>query len=169
MNAAVCTAIRRYFCLGELFPLLRVVSPTPPLLPSQRLSSIHQGESSREFVTAIRKYLRFYLRACERTGQLGTLEAAAAAVKADKKVRGARKGEGGGEGRDWGGVAASCVNSIMHRSADRATGWTDGHIMFTPLPSCAAPVHASRCDDCLVAAHVGAGKVPFSMRLSCAT
>jgi len=44
-------------------------------------------ESSRKFVTNVRKYLRLYLHLCAATGDSAVLEAALHFVKSDKRVR----------------------------------------------------------------------------------
>lgn len=43
-------------------------------------------ESSRKFITCVRKYLLLYLSLCERTGDISTLERAHVNLRADKKV-----------------------------------------------------------------------------------
>jgi calcineurin-binding protein cabin-1 len=43
-------------------------------------------ESSRKFITCIRKYILLYLVLCERTGDFYTLERAYSSIRIDKKV-----------------------------------------------------------------------------------
>lgn len=52
----------------------------------QRVLELGMPESSRKFISCVRKYLIFYLTLCEETEDLCTLERAYTCLKADRKV-----------------------------------------------------------------------------------
>lgn len=52
----------------------------------QRVLELGMPESSRKFISCVRKYLIFYLTLCEEAEDLGTLERAYTCLKADRKV-----------------------------------------------------------------------------------
>lgn len=54
---------------------------------AKRSFEITMPESSRKFITCLRKYLLFYLHLCEKTFDIGTLEKAYYSLRVDKKVR----------------------------------------------------------------------------------
>lgn len=58
---------------------------TPGLSGSKKVLEVNLPESSRKFITCIRKYLLFYLRLLEETGDICTLERAYLSLRADKR------------------------------------------------------------------------------------
>lgn len=47
---------------------------------------VNLAESSRKFITCIRKYILFYMKLLEETGDISTLERAYISIRADKRV-----------------------------------------------------------------------------------
>lgn len=47
---------------------------------------VNLPESSRKFITCIRKYLLFYLKLLEETGDISTLDRAYVSLRSDKRV-----------------------------------------------------------------------------------
>lgn len=60
---------------------------TPGLAGNKKALEVNLPESSRKFITCIRKYLLFYLRLLEETGDVNTLERAFNSLRSDKRVR----------------------------------------------------------------------------------
>ncbi|CAN0907300.1 Calcineurin-binding protein 1 [Linum grandiflorum] len=58
---------------------------TPGVAGNKKVLEVNLPESSRKFITCIRKYLLFYLRLLEETGDTCTLERAFASLRADKR------------------------------------------------------------------------------------
>ncbi|PON71379.1 hypothetical protein TorRG33x02_254460 [Trema orientale] len=58
---------------------------TPGLSGSKKILEVNLPESSRKFITCIRKYLLFYLKLLEETGDICTLERAYISLRADKR------------------------------------------------------------------------------------
>ncbi|KAJ9183530.1 hypothetical protein P3X46_007373 [Hevea brasiliensis] len=52
---------------------------------NRKLLEVNLPESSRKFITCIRKYLLFYLKLLEETGDIGTLDRAFISLRADKR------------------------------------------------------------------------------------
>ena len=59
---------------------------TPGSSGLRRGLEVLMPESSRKFITCLRKYLQFYLHLCEKTFDLCTLERAHCSLRVDKKV-----------------------------------------------------------------------------------
>ena len=59
---------------------------TPGLSGSKKILEVNLPESSRKFITCIRKYLLFYLKLLEEAGDICTLERAYISLRADKRV-----------------------------------------------------------------------------------
>lgn len=59
---------------------------TPGVSGSKKSLEVNLPESSRKFITCIRKYLLFYLELLEKTGDICTLERAYISLRADKRV-----------------------------------------------------------------------------------
>lgn len=59
---------------------------TPGLSGNKKALEVNLPESSRKFITCIRKYLLFYLKLLEETGDICTLERAYISLRADKRV-----------------------------------------------------------------------------------
>jgi calcineurin-binding protein cabin-1 len=60
---------------------------TPGLAGNKKALEVNLPESSRKFITCIRKYLLFYLRLLEETEDVNTLERAFNSLRSDKRVR----------------------------------------------------------------------------------
>ncbi|CAF2147337.1 unnamed protein product [Brassica napus] len=58
---------------------------TPGLAGNKKALEVNLPESSRKFITCIRKYLLFYLRLLEETGDVNTLERAFNSLRSDKR------------------------------------------------------------------------------------
>ncbi|XP_023523986.1 uncharacterized protein LOC111788067 [Cucurbita pepo subsp. pepo] len=58
---------------------------TPGLSGNKKALEVNLPESSRKFITCIRKYLLFYLKLLEETGDICTLERAYISLRADKR------------------------------------------------------------------------------------
>ncbi|CAN1219117.1 Calcineurin-binding protein 1 [Linum perenne] len=58
---------------------------TPGVAGNKKVLEVNLPESSRKFITCIRKYLLFYLRLLEETGDTSTLERAFASLRSDKR------------------------------------------------------------------------------------
>ncbi|XP_010432657.1 PREDICTED: uncharacterized protein LOC104716887 [Camelina sativa] len=58
---------------------------TPGLAGNKKALEVNLPESSRKFITCIRKYLLFYLRLLEETGDINTLERAFNSLRSDKR------------------------------------------------------------------------------------
>ncbi|KAM7276892.1 hypothetical protein ACFE04_018758 [Oxalis oulophora] len=58
---------------------------TPGFAGNKKGLEVNLAESSRKFITCIRKYLLFYLKLLEETGDICTLERAYASLRADKR------------------------------------------------------------------------------------
>ncbi|XP_038900247.1 calcineurin-binding protein 1-like [Benincasa hispida] len=58
---------------------------TPGLSGNRKALEVNLPESSRKFITCIRKYLLFYLKLLEETGDICTLERAYISLRADKR------------------------------------------------------------------------------------
>ena len=78
MNADV-----HYFCLLYL----DVRRKTPGFSGNKKALEVNLPESSRKFITCIRKYLLFYLKLLEETGDICTLDRAFISLRADKRVK----------------------------------------------------------------------------------
>lgn len=48
---------------------------------------VNLPESSRKFITCIRKYILFYLKLLEETGEISTLDRAYISLRGDKRVK----------------------------------------------------------------------------------
>ncbi|PWA54542.1 26S proteasome regulatory complex, non-ATPase subcomplex, Rpn2/Psmd1 subunit [Artemisia annua] len=59
---------------------------TPSLAGNRRTLEVNLTESYRKFITCIRKYILFYMKLLEETGDISTLERAYTAMRADKRV-----------------------------------------------------------------------------------
>lgn len=59
---------------------------TPGLCGSKKPLEVNLPESSRKFITCIRKYLLFYLKLLEETGDICTLDRAYISLRSDKRV-----------------------------------------------------------------------------------
>uniref|UniRef100_A0A803LBH5 Calcineurin-binding protein 1 n=1 Tax=Chenopodium quinoa TaxID=63459 RepID=A0A803LBH5_CHEQI len=57
----------------------------PAVAGSKKVLEVNLPESSRKFITCIRKYLLFYLKLLEETGDLCTLDRAYVTIRADKR------------------------------------------------------------------------------------
>ncbi|XP_062097200.1 calcineurin-binding protein 1 isoform X2 [Humulus lupulus] len=57
----------------------------PAISGSKKILEVNLPESSRKFITCIRKYLLFYLKLLEETGDICTLERAYISLRADKR------------------------------------------------------------------------------------
>ncbi|XP_042375103.1 calcineurin-binding protein 1-like isoform X1 [Zingiber officinale] len=57
----------------------------PGLAGNKKCLELSLSESSRKFITCVRKYLLFYLNLLEKTGELSTLERAYSYIKTDKR------------------------------------------------------------------------------------
>ncbi|KAL9227273.1 hypothetical protein vseg_002982 [Gypsophila vaccaria] len=57
----------------------------PTVSGSKKILEVNLPESSRKFITCIRKYLLFYLKLLEETGDVCTLERAYVSIRADKR------------------------------------------------------------------------------------
>jgi len=53
---------------------------------SKRALEVNLPESSRKFITCIRKYLLFYLKLSEETGDVCTLDRAYVFIRVDRRV-----------------------------------------------------------------------------------
>lgn len=60
---------------------------TPSVSGNKKALEVNLPESSRKFITSIRKYILFYLKLLEETGDTSTLERAYISIRADKRVR----------------------------------------------------------------------------------
>ncbi|WOG89454.1 hypothetical protein DCAR_0208692 [Daucus carota subsp. sativus] len=58
---------------------------TPGVSGNKRALEVNLPESSRKFITSIRKYILFYLKLLEETGDTSTLERAYISIRADKR------------------------------------------------------------------------------------
>ncbi|GJU18335.1 tetratricopeptide repeat-like superfamily protein [Tanacetum coccineum] len=58
---------------------------TPSMAGNRRTLEVNLAESSRKFITCIRKYILFYMKLLEETGDISTLERAYTAMRADKR------------------------------------------------------------------------------------
>ncbi|KAG6388010.1 hypothetical protein SASPL_153207 [Salvia splendens] len=58
---------------------------TPGPTGNRRILEVNLAESSRKFITCIRKYILFYLKLLEETGDISTLERAYISLRADKR------------------------------------------------------------------------------------
>ncbi|KAK9273730.1 hypothetical protein L1049_018540 [Liquidambar formosana] len=58
---------------------------TPGLAGNKKALEVNLPESSRKFITCIRKYMLFYLRLLEETGDISTLDRAYISLRADKR------------------------------------------------------------------------------------
>ncbi|KAL8113567.1 calcineurin-binding protein 1 [Apium graveolens] len=58
---------------------------TPSVSGNKRALEVNLPESSRKFITSIRKYILFYLKLLEETGDTSTLERAYISIRADKR------------------------------------------------------------------------------------
>ncbi|OMO66888.1 Tetratricopeptide-like helical [Corchorus capsularis] len=58
---------------------------TPNLAGNKKALEVNLPESSRKFITCIRKYLLFYLKLLEETGDICTLDRAYASLRSDKR------------------------------------------------------------------------------------
>ncbi|XVF35387.1 hypothetical protein REPUB_Repub18cG0141300 [Reevesia pubescens] len=58
---------------------------TPGLAGNKKALEVNLPESSRKFITCIRKYLLFYLKLLEETGDICTLDRAYASLRSDKR------------------------------------------------------------------------------------
>ncbi|ESQ53881.1 hypothetical protein EUTSA_v10026823mg, partial [Eutrema salsugineum] len=58
---------------------------TPSVAGNKKALEVNLPESSRKFITCIRKYLLFYLRLLEETGDVNTLERAFNSLRSDKR------------------------------------------------------------------------------------
>lgn len=58
---------------------------TPGLAGSKKVLEVNLPESSRKFITCIRKYMLFYLKLLEETGDICTLDRAYISLRADKR------------------------------------------------------------------------------------
>lgn len=59
---------------------------TPGSAGNKKALEVNLPESSRKFITCIRKYVLFYLKLLEETGDRCTLERAYNSLRADKRV-----------------------------------------------------------------------------------
>lgn len=59
---------------------------TTGITGTKKVLEVNLPESSRKFITCIRKYLLFYLKLLEETGDVCTLERAYVSLRADKRV-----------------------------------------------------------------------------------
>ncbi|XWS70284.1 hypothetical protein CRYUN_Cryun03dG0034900 [Craigia yunnanensis] len=59
---------------------------TPGLAGNKKALEVNLPESSRKFITCIRKYLLFYLKLLEETGDICTLDRAYVSLRSDKRV-----------------------------------------------------------------------------------
>lgn len=59
---------------------------TPGASGNKRVLEVNLAESSRKFITCIRKYILFYLKLLEESGDISTLERAYISIRADKRV-----------------------------------------------------------------------------------
>lgn len=59
---------------------------TPSSAGNKKALEVNLPESSRKFITCIRKYVMFYLKLLEETGERCTLERAYNSLRADKRV-----------------------------------------------------------------------------------
>lgn len=66
--------------------LICIRRKTPGLSGSKKILEVNLPESSRKFITCIRKYLQFYLKLLEEAGDICTLERAYISLRADKRV-----------------------------------------------------------------------------------
>ncbi|GAB2275872.1 hypothetical protein Dimus_010617 [Dionaea muscipula] len=57
----------------------------PAVAGNKKILEVNLPESSRKFITCIRKYLLFYLRLLEETGDIYTLDRAYVSIRADKR------------------------------------------------------------------------------------
>lgn len=58
---------------------------TPGMAGNRRPLEVNLAESSRKFITCIRKYILFYMKLLEETGDISTLERAYISIRADKR------------------------------------------------------------------------------------
>ncbi|GAB4837158.1 hypothetical protein Ancab_002069 [Ancistrocladus abbreviatus] len=58
---------------------------TPGVAGNKKILEVNLPESSRKFITCIRKYLLFYLKLLEETGDICTLDRALLSIRADKR------------------------------------------------------------------------------------
>lgn len=56
------------------------------LAGNKKALEVNLPESSRKFITCIRKYILFYLKLLEETGDISTLDRAYISLRADKRV-----------------------------------------------------------------------------------
>lgn len=54
---------------------------------NKKVLEVHLPESSRKFITCIRKYLLFYLKLLEEAKDIHTLDKAFISIRADKRVK----------------------------------------------------------------------------------
>lgn len=59
---------------------------TPGVAGNKRALEVNLSESSRKFITCIRKYLLFYLQLLEESGDISTLDRAYISIRSDKRV-----------------------------------------------------------------------------------
>ena len=59
---------------------------TMGLAGNKKALEVNLPESSRKFITCIRKYMLFYLKLLEETGDISTLDRAYISLRADKRV-----------------------------------------------------------------------------------
>ncbi|KAK3012592.1 hypothetical protein RJ639_009245, partial [Escallonia herrerae] len=59
---------------------------TPGLSGNRKALEVNLPESSRKFITCIRKYMLFYLKLLDETGDISTLDRAFISLRADKRV-----------------------------------------------------------------------------------
>lgn len=72
-----------YFLSYFIFGVRR---KAPAVAGSKKALEVNLPESSRKFITCIRKYLLFYLKLLEETGDVCTLDRAYVSIRADKRV-----------------------------------------------------------------------------------
>lgn len=72
--------------LGLIYFAFNVRRKTPGSAGNKKALEVNLPESSRKFITCIRKYLLFYLKLLEETGDRCILERSYAALRADKRV-----------------------------------------------------------------------------------
>ncbi|XP_071727295.1 calcineurin-binding protein 1 [Rutidosis leptorrhynchoides] len=58
---------------------------TPVISGNRKVLEVYLAESSRKFITCIRKYILFYMKLLEETGDISTLERAYISIRADKR------------------------------------------------------------------------------------
>jgi len=72
--------------LGLTYFVFNIRRKTPGSAGNKKALEVNLPESSRKFITCIRKYLLFYLKLLEETGDRCILERSYAALRADKRV-----------------------------------------------------------------------------------